>query len=127
MKDENTTLGAVIKNQREALGINQRDLAKAVNINNSTISRIENNPQIVADPKTLRAIADKLQLDYNYLLSLNKTIDDQKEIRIIARASKKMEPSDREKMLTYLRSKFAEAFKDTDSDGVINEGDSEDF
>ena len=125
--DMNTTLGAVIKKQREALGINQRDLAKAVNINNSTISRIENNPQIVADPKTLKAIANKLKLDYNYLLSLNQTIDDQKEIRIIARASKKMEPVDREKMLSVLRREFEDAFKDTDSDGVIEEGDSEDF
>jgi len=124
--EKGTTLGAVIKNQREALGINQRDLAKDVGINNSTISRIENNPEIIADPKTLKAIAEKLKLDYNYLLSLNSTIEDQKEIRIIARASKKMQPVDRERMLDYLKQEFSEAFEGTESDGVIG-GESDNY
>ena len=126
MEGTDLTLGEVIKNQREALGLNQRELALAVSINNSTISRIEGNQVTTADPTTLKAIAAKLNLDYNYLLTLNKTIDDQKEIRIIARASKKMSDTDRKKMLKFLKSEFKEAFKDTDSDGVI-EGASEDY
>lgn len=126
MEDNKTTLGQVIKAQREALGIKQTDLAKAVNINNSTISRIESNPSIVADPKTLKAIADKLQLDYNFLLTLNNTIEDQREVRIIARASKKMTDVDRKRMLRYLQQEFAEAFDGTESDGIL-EGDEKRF
>ena len=126
MKDTTITLGQVIKNQREVLGIKQTELARDVKINNSTISRIESNPNIVADPKTLKAIADRLKLDYNYLLSLNNTIDDQKEVRIIARASKKMSEVDKKRMLDYLRQEFADAFENTESDGVLKE-DSDQF
>lgn len=126
MTDTIITLGQVIKNQREALGIKQTELARDVKINNSTISRIESNPNIVADPKTLKAIADRLKLDYNYLLSLNNTIDDQKEVRIIARASKKMSEVDKKRMLDYLRQEFADAFENTESDGVLKE-DSDQF
>lgn len=126
MTDTTITLGQVIKNQREALGIKQTELARDVKINNSTISRIESNPNIVADPKTLKAIADRLKLDYNYLLSLNNTIDDQKEVRIIARASKKMSEVDKKRMLDYLRQEFADAFENTESDGVLKE-DSDQF
>ena len=58
--EKGTTLGAVIKNQREALGINQRDLAKDVGINNSTISRIENNASDIRLSTLMRIIQEGL-------------------------------------------------------------------
>lgn len=119
MEANKQTLGQVIKTQREKLCKTQRELAREVKINNATISRIESNPDIVADPKTLKAISEILKLDYNYLLSLNKTIEDDKDIRIIARASKSMTSDDKEKMMDMLKKHFSSAFKNADSDGII--------
>lgn len=127
MNENKRILGKVIAAQREKLGLTQRELARAVNINHATISRIENNPDIVADPNTLKAIAQALQIDYNYLLSLNKTIDDDKDIRIIARASKSMSEEDRERMMSMLRDEFATAFKNANSDGLIDSQESNDY
>ncbi|MPL99687.1 hypothetical protein SDC9_45907 [bioreactor metagenome] len=127
MEESDLTLGAVIQAKREKMGMTQRELARVVNINHATISRIENNPDIVADPSTLKAIAQALLIDYNYLLSLNKTIEDNKDIRIIARASKTMSEQDRERMMEILRDNFATAFQNADSDGVIEPQASDDF
>lgn len=126
-EESERTLGKVIATQREKLGMTQRELARAVNLNHATISRIENNPAIVADPSTLKAVAEGLHIDYNYLLSLNKTIDDDKDIRIIARASRSMSEEDRERMMVILRDEFASAFKDADSDGIIGSQVSDDY
>ena len=52
-----------------------------------------------------------LKLDYNYLLALNKQIDDQPEIRMIQRAAKKMTSEDLDKMMQILNLTFSEAFK----------------
>ena len=120
MSESELTLGKVIQAKREKLDLTQRELARAVHLNHATISRIENNPDIVADPSTLKAIAQALHIDYNYLLSLNKTIEDDKDIRIIARASKSMSELEKERMMEFLREKFATAFKDADSDGIID-------
>jgi transcriptional regulator with XRE-family HTH domain len=127
MEESDLTLGAVIQAKREKMGMTQRELARAVNINHATISRIENNPDIVADPSTLKAIAQALLIDYNYLLSLNKTIEDNKDIRIIARASKSMSEQDRERMMEILRKNFATAFQNANSDGISDPQESADF
>lgn len=127
MEEDARVLGKVIAAQRESLGMTQRELARAVNLNHATISRIENNPEIVADPSTLKVIAQALNIDYNYLLSLNKTIDDDRDIRIIARASKSMSKDDRERMMELLRDRFATAFQGVDSDGIIGTPASDDY
>ena len=127
MNTQDDTLGSVITSQREKLGLTQRQLAREVNLNHATISRIEKNPDIVADPSTLKAIAEALKLDYNFLLSLNKTIDDDKDIRIIARASKSMSEPEKERMMEFLRNEFSEAFKDADSDGILDTQEFDDY
>ena len=103
---EMVTLGSVIAAKRTQLDISQRELAKATKLNNATIARIEKEPNIVADPGTLKRIADKLELDYNYLLSLNGTIPDNPELRVIARASAKMDEAEKAEMLEFLKKKF---------------------
>ncbi len=120
MNKQERTLGKVIASQRVKLDMTQRQLARAVNINHATISRIENNPDIIADPSTLKAIAQALKLDYHFLLSLNNTIEDEKDMRIIARASKSMSKPEKEKMMHILRKEFATAFDHADSDGIID-------
>lgn len=115
---EMVTLGSVIAAKRTQLDISQRELAKATKLNNATIARIEKEPNIVADPGTLKRIADKLELDYNYLLSLNGTIPDNPELRVIARASAKMDEAEKAEMLEFLKKKFKVAFSNTDSDGL---------
>jgi transcriptional regulator with XRE-family HTH domain len=127
MGENELTLGSVIQAKREQLGLTQRQLAREVNLNHATISRIEGNPDIVADPSTLKAIAQALGIDYNYLLSLNRTIEDDKDMRIIARASKSMSEDDRERMMDILRSTFSTAFRNADSDGVGEVHTSDDY
>lgn len=113
MKD---TLGKVISNRREELGISQRELAKKVKISNSTVSRIENDDKITPDNNTLKAISEVLQVDYNYLLALNKQIDDEPEIRIIQRAARNMDQGKKEEMLKVLKKHFEEEFGDANGD-----------
>lgn len=110
------SLGKVIAERRKELEITQRELARGVNISNSTVSRIENDDNITPDNETLRAIADFLKLDYNYLLALNKQIDDQPEIRMIQRAAKNMSQEELNDMLTVLQIQFKEAFKSAGGD-----------
>ena len=112
------TLGEVIERKRKELGLSQRELARKVHLNNATISRIEAMPEITADPKTLKEISSALKLDYNYLLSLNKTIDDDAELRMIARATKKMSDEEKQEMMQTLRSMFREAFSGVESDDL---------
>lgn len=110
------TLGKVIAARREELGITQRELARGIHRSNSTISRIEGTDDLTPDNDTLRAIADFLKLDYNYLLALNKQIDDQPEIRMIQRAAKNMSPEQLEDMMGILQKEFKDAFQKAGND-----------
>ena len=127
MSEKKTTLGEVISARRNELGLSMRALARAINTNHATISKLESNPNIEAEPNTLKGLAKELRLDYNYLLSLNKTIEDNKDIRIIARASKTMSGQEREKMMELLRKEFEDAFDGADSDEFIGNEEYDDF
>ena len=111
------TLGKVIAARREELGITQRELARGITRSNSTISRIESpENDLVPDNETVRAIADFLKLDYNYLLALNKQIDDEPEIRMIQRAAKNMNQEQLEDMMAILKMEFKDAFDKAGAD-----------
>ena len=110
------TLGKVIAKRRDELGITQREMARAIKISNSTVSRIENDDNITPDTATLKAIAEFLKLDYNYLLALNKQIDDQPEIRMIQRAARHMNDEQMQDMMEILRRSFKEAFNEAGGD-----------
>lgn len=110
------TLGNVISKRREELDISQRELAKKVKISNSTISRIESDDSITPDNNTLKAISEVLKIDYNYLLALNKQIDDEPEIRIIQRAARSMDQHKKEEMLKILKKHFQEEFNNSNGD-----------
>ena len=115
-------LGAVIAAKRKQMGLSQRQLAEQIGLNNATICKSEKDPSLTPDIRTIRLLAEALQLDYNYLLSLNETIEDDRDIRIIARAKQKMSPEEQKKMMAMLRTAFDVAFENTDSDGIDESG-----
>lgn len=61
---------------------------------------MEKAPSLESDICTIRLLADALGLDYNYLLTLNETIDDDPDMRIIARAKGNMSPEQQQEMMT---------------------------
>ena len=121
--DHNDTLGHVIKKQRLQLGMTLRDLAAKAGVHHATIDRIETDQFKVVDPSTLVKIAEALHLDQLYLLSLNGAGVKDEDIRIIARAANKMSVEQRQQMMAILRDSFSEAFKNTESDDLDDNGD----
>lgn len=111
-------LGAVILAKRKKLGLSQRQLAERVGLNNATICKVEKDPSLIPDIRTIKLLAEALDLDYNYLLALNETIEDDRDMRIIARAKNNMSPEQQEKMMSLLRTTFDLAFSDAESDGI---------
>ncbi len=111
-------LGAVVAAKRKMLGMSQRQLADSVGLNNATICKLEKDPTLVPDPRTLELLAEALQLDYNYLLSLNETIKDEPDLRLIARAKNNMSDEEWQRMMTMIRTNFDAAFADAGSDGI---------
>ena len=111
-------LGAVVAAKRKKLGLSQRQLADSVGLNNATICKLEKDPTLVPDARTLELLAQALQLDYNYLLSLNETIADEPDIRMIARAKNNMSDEEWQRMMTMIRTNFDAAFADAGNDGI---------
>ena len=111
-------LGAVVAAKRKLLGLSQRQLAEKSGINNATISKLEKDPTIVPDTRTLQLLSQTLGLDYNYLLTLNDVITDDRDLRIIARAKNSLSPEDQSRMMAMLRTAFDTAFADAESDGI---------
>lgn len=102
------TLGNVIAERRKNANLSQRQLASKCGLDNSTISRIEKDEEDTrCDPKTLKAIAEVLELDYRYLLALNGTIDDDRLMRLIARGLSYMNEGERNKLMMMLRDNFS--------------------
>ncbi len=115
-------LGAVVAAKRKMMGLSQRQLAERIGLNNATISKLEKDPSLDPDIRTIRLLADALDLDYAYLLSLNETIDDDPDLRIIARAKNSMSPEEQDRMMQILRSAFDAAFANAGSDGIDDSG-----
>ena len=112
MTDNKMTLGKYISQKRTDLGLSQRQLGLDTRISHSTVSRIEKDDGISPDNATLKAIANRLKLDYNYLLTLNKSIDDEPEIRVIQRAAKNMDEDQKKRMLKILKASFDDLFNE---------------
>ena len=53
-------LGAVVAAKRKLLGLSQRQLAEKTGINNATISKLEKDPTIVPDTRTLQLLSQTL-------------------------------------------------------------------
>lgn len=63
-------LSKAIKKERCKKGLSQRQLAKAIGVSNSEISKIELCKRIKPSPNILKKIAHELLLDYSNLMEL---------------------------------------------------------
>ena len=63
-------LGERIAKAREDKGLSQRQLAKAVNISNAELSKIESGEREVPNPKILRRLSKYIDLNYNEMMSM---------------------------------------------------------
>ena len=58
-------IGELIAENREKKGLSQRQLAKAINISNAELSKIESGEREVPNPKILRKLSKYIDLNYN--------------------------------------------------------------
>lgn len=117
--EENITLGKYLKEHREKEDeLSQRRLAKEIGLSHSTISRIENDQCLSPDNKTLKLIADRLNLDYKYLLVLNGTLEDEPDIRIFRSVVKRMTRKERKLMIHLLMENFGHIVSELGEDVI---------
>ena len=63
-------IGELIAENREKKGLSQRQLAKAINISNAELSKIESGEREVPNPKILRKLSKYIDLNYNEMMSM---------------------------------------------------------
>lgn len=113
------TFGRVLRLLRGERGMTQRQLAEVFGVSESTIGMYERD-QREPDFDTLQAIADYFRVDMDYLTGRSaerrapapEEEDDFPQVRLIARAGRKMTEADREKMLQLLKVAFPDKFSD---------------
>ena len=111
------SFGARLRKLRRENGETQPELAKLLGLSRSAVSMYESGER---EPKyeLLTAIAAHYEVDLNWLLGRDRPAPDETEdpdIRMIARAGRKMTPEQRESLLRYARYMFPEAFEDGDA------------
>lgn len=111
------TFGMRLRKLRRENGETQPELAKLLGLSRSAVSMYESGER---EPKyeLLTAIAAHYDVDLDYLLGRERPDDtegDDPDIRMIARAGRKMTPAQRENLLRYARFMFPEAFEDDDA------------
>lgn len=137
------TLGEIIKEYRQSHGLSQDSIADASGLSKAYISILERNrnPKTgeppVASLKTIKAISRAIGSDFDTVFSkLNPDIKislseqlppstvpesedapaiENPDIRMIARAGRKMTPEQAENVRKYAEFMFPEAFKDDDT------------
>ena len=115
---EPSPIGAAIAAKRKKLGLSQRQLAVQCDMNNATICKLEKDPTLNPDPQTLQKLSEALALDYDYLLTLAEIIDDDRDLRIIARMMRNMSDNERKQILEYFATAFPEIWEKAQSDGI---------
>lgn len=111
------SFGLRLRQLRRARGETQPELAKLLGLSRSAVSMYESGER---EPKyeLLTAIAAHYEVDLDYLLGRGEAKSaepDDPDIRMIARAGRKMTPEQRESLLRYARYMFPEAFEDGDA------------
>ena len=111
------SFGLRLRRLRREHGETQPELAKLLGLSRSAVSMYESGER---EPKyeLLTAIAAHYEVDLDYLLGRDRpqrAEPDEPDIRMIARAGRKMTPEQRENWLRYARYMFPEAFEDDDA------------
>lgn len=107
--------GARLRQLRRAHRETQPELARFLGVSRSAVSMYEAGER---EPKyeLLTAIAAHYSVDVDYLLGREGEEDGEyPDIRMIARAGRKMTPEQRESLLRYARFMFPEAFDGEDA------------
>ena len=111
------SFGPRLRKLRKEHGETQPELAKLLGLSRSAVSMYESGER---EPKyeLLTAIAAHYEVDLDYLLGRDRPAreeSDDPDLRLIARAGRKMTPEQRENLLRYARFMFPEAFEDGDA------------
>ena len=116
-----------IKSRREALNLSVRKASEKIGISHTYLAALEKGvdtrglPSVKPTPDTLRLISDAYSLSYELLMELcdyeskEERIENRvsnPDIRMIARAGKKMTPEQAENLRKYAQFMFPEAFND---------------
>lgn len=115
------TLGNKIKNLREKNNLSQKELAKILNIANSTLSQYESDVRVPSDDIKI-LIADYFNVSLDYLLGRPNKYNVSKEnskvseleedfpegISVLYRANKSLTPEQKEMMLRMIKATFFE-------------------
>lgn len=108
--------GARLRRLRREHGETQPELAKFLGVSRSAVSMYESGER---EPKyeLLKAIAAHYGVEADYLLGRGEAeaAGDDPDIRMIARAGRKMTAEQRESLLRYARFMFPEAFEEDDA------------
>ena len=110
------SFGARLRKLRRERGETQPELAKLLGLSRSAVSMYESGER---EPKyeLLTAIAAHYGVAVDELLGQARpeAEGEDPDIRMIARAGRKMTPEQRERLLRYARFMFPEAFEDGDA------------
>ena len=113
----NTRIASVLAAKRRMKHLSQEQLAQQVGLDVSTIVRIEEKPSLEQNAPVIRLLADKLKLDYNFLLTLEE--EEPLDICMILPPGKRF--SYEQKLM--LRRAADVAFADLESDSSLDESD----
>lgn len=112
----NTRIAYVLAGKRRMKHLSQEQLAQQVGLDVSTIVRIEEKPSLEQNAPVIRLLADKLKLDYNFLLTLE---EEPLDICMILPPGKRF--SYEQKLM--IRRAADVAFADLESDSSLDESD----
>ena len=101
---------------RKEHGLSQRKAAADLHISQALLSHYENGAREPGLPFLCRA-CDYYGVTADYLLGRDSEAveDDEPDLRMIARAGRKMTPAQRENLLRYAQFMFPEAFQEDDA------------
>lgn len=107
------SVGSKIAQRRKELGLTQGELAHLMGYKSkAAISKIETGVNDITQ-STVVKFAEVLDTSVAYLMEWDENIsDDSPQVRMIARAGKKMSEADREKMLQLIKVAFPDKFDD---------------
>ncbi|MFI3260511.1 MAG: helix-turn-helix transcriptional regulator [bacterium] len=124
---QEVTIGEIIGNARNRMGISQRELARKTNIDNTTIAKIEKDLRSKPDMLVLRKIAYELKIDEIELFRLSGYSEDdiniivQKNILNLSDILSSLSSSDLEKIKSKLKTELKDREKTLESlKAVIN-------
>lgn len=102
-------LGQKVKQRREQLGLNQKQLAEASKITQATISRIESEQVKELKSKALKHLAAALSVTVDYLvdktdrLTPNELVQSDKTAQYILRGYEKLSSRGREQLKSFIQ------------------------